>query len=292
MKNKKGFTLVEILAVIAILMILVTLSVPRIRTIYDKAKENAFLTEFKNLERQITNKEVIAKMNKKKIVAISSEDETSLELSNKDFKYCIDLNKNGTFSRMQASDGKHYIEAKSGDDIHSFTNKNITKGSYDKLRCVYDENKSLKNVILANNKAYPDNKRSATVESENGIDFSKPASATNGIGLFYNYNSDDINSDGKVDKTYYFRGLVTNNNVIFANLCWKVVKIAEDEAVKLIYNGIPYYGQCHGHNTSIGDSYYESTNYDSEQGSAIQGILDDWYKKTLLQFGEYIQDTS
>ena len=40
MKNKKGFTLVEVLAVIAILMILVTLSVPRIRTIYDKAKEN------------------------------------------------------------------------------------------------------------------------------------------------------------------------------------------------------------------------------------------------------------
>lgn len=292
MKNKKGFTLVEVLAVIAILMILVTLSVPRIRTIYDKAKENAFLTEFKNLERQITNKEVIAKMNKKKIVAISSEDETSLELSNKDFKYCIDLNKNGTFSRMQASDGKHYIEANRGDDIHSFTNKNITKGGYDKLRCVFDENKSLKNVILVNNKAYPDNKKSATVESETGIDFSKPASATNGIGLFYNYNSDDINSDGKVDKTYYFRGLVYNNNVLFANLCWKVVKIAEDEAVKLIYNGIPYYGQCHGHDTSIGDSYYESTNYDSEQGSAIQGILDDWYKKTLLQFGEYIQDTS
>lgn len=292
MNNKKGFTLVEVLAVIAILMILVTLSVPRIRTIYDKARENAFLTEFKNLERQITNKEVIAKMNKKKIVAISSEDETSLELSNKDFKYCIDLNKNGTFSRMQASDGKHYIEANRGDDIHSFTNKNITKGGYDKLRCVFDENKSLKNVILVNNKAYPDNKRSATVESENGIDFSKPASATNGIGLFYNYNSDDINSDGKVDKTYYFRGPVTNNNVIFANLCWKVVKIAEDEAVKLIYNGIPYYGQCHGYNISIGDSYYESTNYDSEQGSAIQGILDDWYKKTLLQFGEYIQDTS
>lgn len=74
MKNKKGFTLVEILAVIAILMILVTLSVPRIRTIYDKAKENTFLIEFKNLERQITNKEVMAKMNKKKIVAISSED--------------------------------------------------------------------------------------------------------------------------------------------------------------------------------------------------------------------------
>ena len=33
--------------------------------------------DFKNLERQIANKEVMAKMNKKKIVAISSEDETS-----------------------------------------------------------------------------------------------------------------------------------------------------------------------------------------------------------------------
>lgn len=292
MKNKKGFTLVEVLAVIAILMVLVTLSVPRIRTIYDKAKENAFLTEFKNLERQITNKEVIAKMNKKKIVAISSEDETSLELSNKDFKYCIDLNKNGTFSRMQASDGKHYIEANRGDDIHSFTNKNIIKGGYDKLRCVFDENKSLKNVILANNKTYPDNKSSATVESENGIDFSKPASATNGIGLFYNYNSDDINSDGKVDKTYYFRGLVTNNNVLFANICWKVVKITEDGAVKLIYNGTPYQGQCSNNMGKIDCNVYNDTiDYMTDKDSAIKASLDKWYKENILQYQEYMQDT-
>jgi len=292
MKNKKGFTLVEILAVIAILMILVTLSVPRIRTIYDKAKENAFLTEFKNLERQITNKEVIAKMNKKKIVAISSEDETSLELSNKDFKYCIDLNKNGKFSRMQASDGKHYIEAKSGDDIHSFTNKNITKGGYDKLRCVFDENKSLKNVILANNKAYPDNKKSLTVESENGIDFSKPASASNGIGLFYNNDSDDINSDGKVDKTYYFRGLVDNNNILFAGGCYKVVKITEDGAVKLIYNGTPYQGQCSNNMGKIDrDVYGDTIDYMADKDSIVKSSVDKWYKENILQYQEYIQDT-
>lgn len=292
MKNKKGFTLVEVLAVIAILMILVTLSVPRIRTIYDKAKENAFLTEFKSLERQITNKEVMAKMNKKKIVAISSEDETSLELSNKDFKYCIDLNKNGTFSRMQASDGKHYIEANRGDDIHSFTNKNIIKGGYDKLRCVFDENRSLKNVILADNKTYPDNKKSATVESENGIDFSRPASATNGIGLFYNYNSDDINKDGKVDKTYYFRGPVTNN-VIFANICWQVVKIAEDGAVKLIYNGEPYHGQCYGdYHNYIYEGYYNDTNDYSNNEANSKSVIDNWYKDIMLRYVEYIQDTS
>lgn len=293
MKNKKGFTLVEILAVIAILMILVTLSVPRIRTIYDKAKENTFLIEFKNLERQITNKEVIAKMNKKKIVAISSEDETSLELSNKDFKYCIDLNKNGTFSRMQASDGKHYIEANRGDDINSFTNKNIIKGGYDKLRCVFDENKSLKNVILANNKTYPDNKKSATVESENGIDFSKPASATNGIGLFYNYNSDDINSDGKVDKTYYFRGLVYNNNVLFAGGCYKVVKIAEDGAVKLAYIGTTYNGSCnetYSYGTYNG-KYNDSIDYMTDEDSIVKTSVDRWYKENILQYQEYIQDT-
>lgn len=293
MKNNKGFTLVEVLAVIAILMILVTLSVPRIRTIYDKAKENIFLTEFKNLERQITNKEVMAKMNKKKIVAISSEDETSLELSNKDFKYCIDLNKNGTFSRMQASDGKHYIEANRGDDINSFTNKNIIKGGYDKLRCVFDENKSLKNVILANNKTYPDNKKSDTVESENGIDFSKPASATNGIGLFYNYNSDDINSDGKVDKTYYFRGLVANNNVLFAGGCYKVVKITEDGAVKLAYIGTTYNGSCnetYSYGTYNG-KYNDSIDYMTDEDSIVKTSVDRWYKENILQYQEYIQDT-
>lgn len=38
---------------------------------------------------------------------------------------------------------------------------------------------------------------------------------------------------------YYYRGIVTNNNVLFANLCWKIVRTTETGGVKLVYNGNP-----------------------------------------------------
>lgn len=36
---------------------------------------------------------------------------------------------------------------------------------------------------------------------------------------------------------YYYRGAVTNNNVIFGGYCWKIVRTTETGGVKLIYNG-------------------------------------------------------
>ena len=36
---------------------------------------------------------------------------------------------------------------------------------------------------------------------------------------------------------YYYRGIVDNNNVLFANICWKMVRTTNTGGVKLIYNG-------------------------------------------------------
>ena len=38
---------------------------------------------------------------------------------------------------------------------------------------------------------------------------------------------------------YYYRGAVTNNNVVFANFCCKMVRTTSTGGVKLIYNGVP-----------------------------------------------------
>ena len=37
---------------------------------------------------------------------------------------------------------------------------------------------------------------------------------------------------------YYYRGSVTNNNVYFANKCWKIVRTTSTGGVKMIYNGL------------------------------------------------------
>lgn len=77
----------------------------------------------------------------------------------------------------------------------------------------------LVNAILKNN----------TVQSDNGIDFSKVSSDTNGKGLYYR----SLGTEGN-RVTYYFRGNVTNNYVSFAGKTWRIVRINEDGSVRLI----------------------------------------------------------
>ena len=38
---------------------------------------------------------------------------------------------------------------------------------------------------------------------------------------------------------YYYRGEVANNNVIFADMCWKILRTTATGGVKLVYNGYP-----------------------------------------------------
>ena len=56
---------------------------------------------------------------------------------------------------------------------------------------------------------------------------------------------DDFSNNNGVQKTadengkdvYYYVGNVTNNNLVFNNYCWKMVRTTETDGVKLIYNG-------------------------------------------------------
>lgn len=61
--NKKGFTLVELLAVIAILVILVLLAVPNVLSMFkfNKAKKDVFLPDAKNIYKEIS-KNILAKV--------------------------------------------------------------------------------------------------------------------------------------------------------------------------------------------------------------------------------------
>ena len=101
-----------------------------------------------------------------------------------------------------------------------------------------------------------DNKKSTYVSSSSGIDFSKISSDTNGKGVYIRSGTEN-----DTYPIYYYRGAVDNNNVIFANFCWKIVRTTETGGVKLIYNGVPSNGTCNntGDNTSIGTSAFNAS---------------------------------
>ena len=106
---------------------------------------------------------------------------------------------------------------------------------------------------------------------------------------------------------YYYRGDAdkVNNNVIFNNMCWKIIRTTETGGVKIIYNGVPTDGKCEtqtGETTQIGTSKF-NTSYDdnayvgymygtagsstyaatheNKNDSTIKTYVDNWYSQNF-----------
>ena len=95
-------------------------------------------------------------------------------------------------------------------------------------------------------------RENATLDTN--IDFSEISSDTNGKGVYIRSGTEN-----DTNPIYYYRGDVDNNNLIFADTCWKIVRTTETGGTKLIYNGLPSdTGTCNntGENSRIGISAF------------------------------------
>jgi hypothetical protein len=114
--------------------------------------------------------------------------------------------------------------------------------------------------------------------------------------------------------SYYYRGAVTQNNVIFGGFCWKVIRINGNGTTRMIYNGTPSDGKCTAtgdatqvgktiynlspnDNTYVGYMYgeagattYEAT-HSNTNSSTAKTVVDNWYKDNLLSYDSKISDT-
>ena len=107
---------------------------------------------------------------------------------------------------------------------------------------------------------------------------------------------------------YYYRGDAdkVKNNIIFNNMCWKIIRTTETGGIKLIYNGTPIEGKCEtqtGDATQIGTSKFndlkfgdnayvgymygtvESSTYEETHAnindSTIKTYIDNWYSQNF-----------
>ena len=115
--NKKGFTLVELLAVIAILAILVIIALPNVLKMFNDSKKNSFLTEAKTVYSEVSKKYISESMKGNKLTYVSSEDDTKLDMTGKSLKYCVLLNADGSVKSMKVSNGEWIAELPSGKKI-------------------------------------------------------------------------------------------------------------------------------------------------------------------------------
>ena len=121
--------------------------------------------------------------------------------------------------------------------------------------------------------------------------------------------------------TYYYRGDVENNYLVFANKYWRIIRINEDGTVRIIYSGEKSEVDAAGKETVLANGYNDSsTDYTQTQESAfnssynrsyyvgytyttdlqrpstqnggtastIKGILDIWYSNNLQSYDNKI----
>ena len=156
-----------------------------------------------------------------------------------------------------------------------------------------------------------DNIASTYVTSSTGINFHQISSDTNGKGLYILHGTENDQYP-----IMYYRGAVENNNVKFANFCWKIVRTTETGGVKLIYNGEPNEsGQCMnttGSSTTIGTSTFNASYNDNAyvgymygitgassyeethantNDSTIKGVIDSWYEENMTEYTNQLEDT-
>ena len=104
--------------------------------------------------------------------------------------------------------------------------------------------------------------------------------------------------------TYYFAGQVTNNYVKFANKYWRIVRINEDNSVRLIYAGTSAtdtaafistsqaYNSSYNNSAYVGYMYTASQQYGTGTNSSIKTVVDNWYTSNLNNYSGYISKTA
>lgn len=135
MKNRKGFTLVELLAVIAILAILVIIALPNVLSMYKKAQKEMFLTEAKKVYSEAEKKYLLNSISGKTSKVINSENSSKLDMTGKKLQYCIILNNSGKVSDMKVSNGKWIASLGGNEKLEDLTIDDLEEGNLDDYEC-------------------------------------------------------------------------------------------------------------------------------------------------------------
>ena len=148
----------------------------------------------------------------------------------------------------------------------TINNNNQTTGS----TCTFTTAQAMgefKSMLLADNTVKTTAPTFTSSTSSNGESGLYKKSVTNGFG-----------GTTETADTYYFRGAVTNNVVEFSGHTWRIVRINEDETIRLILdyaindNGVYLFNENY---TNYSYMYY------SNSGEYLKKTVDDWYAANI-----------
>ena len=139
--NKKGFTLVELLAVIAILALLVIIALPNVLSMFNNAKKDLFLTEAKNVFKESAKKYISDNMHNSNEGNIYCKSETDsknpLDMDIGNTYYYIEKDSTGKTIKFVAWNSSGYVTKIVGDNVmlNDVTGNNVSESSVKDITC-------------------------------------------------------------------------------------------------------------------------------------------------------------
>ena len=128
MKNKKGFTLVELLAVIAILAILVIMALPAVLRMFEKARIDSFTNEVNVLVRTTEQQYLLGGGVPQSFNSSSNK----LPLTgNSSLEYCVSIDGNGKITELKATNGNYKYESSGIVDEVDSTEVEVAESNYE-----------------------------------------------------------------------------------------------------------------------------------------------------------------
>jgi len=260
MKNKKGFTLIEILVVIVLVALLLGIGIPGVMKISQNMKKRSLNTKLDLVEQA---------------AILYGQDNKTLLQNDENCKTpdgnvpCKKVSINDLIENDYLSSDNSIGEYKNPEDDSSMLDKcvyiykknNRVYAFYSNDTCntidpeppsspdpedpsspaictsIESESPDLPDIQEEDTLAYKliDN---ATIASENNdsIKTQYKDNAPSEIGSYSNGSDERILSTTTDDygKSYYYRGAVTDNYLNFANMCWRIVRIQGDGSIKLV----------------------------------------------------------
>ncbi len=177
--------------------------------------------------------------------------------------------------------------------------KQSTEEVSEEYTCLLEFNAAERNEIaVASINLYNFMKKNADTTTVIDYKVRSGSSGTNGI-----YTT--TQTEGNVP-VYYYRGDAdkVNNNIIFNNMCWKIIRTTETGGIKIIYNGVPIDGKCNntGDDAQVGKSEWNKIHTDNAHvgymygtagsstyaathantnNSAIKTYIENWYSQNF-----------
>ena len=139
--KKKGFTLVELLAVIAILALLVIIALPNVLSMFNNAKKDLFLTEAKNVFKESAKKYISDNMHNSNEGNIYCKSETDsknpLDMDIGNTYYYIEKDSTGKTIKFVAWNSSGYVTKIVGDNVmlNDVTGNNVSESSVKDITC-------------------------------------------------------------------------------------------------------------------------------------------------------------